>query len=75
MLGKLTNREQKRFDERLQIFKANKNNPLLRDHQLHGPYAGYRSINIGGDLRAIYKFLPPEKFIFIGIGTHDKLYS
>ena len=67
--------EKDRFRARIKLFQENRHNPLLHDHQLHGKYAGYRSINIGGDLRAIYKLIPPETAVFVAIDTHTKLYD
>ncbi|MEK7583101.1 MAG: type II toxin-antitoxin system mRNA interferase toxin, RelE/StbE family [Patescibacteria group bacterium] len=74
-INKLTTGEQDRFDDQLRIFKIDSHSKLLRDHKLHGTYAGYRSINIGGDLRAIYKLLPPDTAVFVAIDTHTKLYD
>ena len=74
-IHKLTTSEQSRFDDRLRIFKRDSHNPLLHDHKLHGTYEGYRSINIGGNLRAIYKLIPPDTAIFVAIDTHTKLYD
>ncbi len=67
--------EKNRFKTRLKLFRENRHHPLLHDHELHGKYAGYRSINIGGDLRAIYKFVPPNTAVFVTIDTHTKLYD
>ena len=38
-------------------------------------FTGYRSINITGDLRAVYKFINEEECIFVIIDTHSNLYS
>ncbi len=50
-------------------------NPLLNNHQLQGEYKGCRSINITGDIRAIYRVIEQDTFYFIAIGTHSQLYS
>lgn len=72
---KLKKSEQERFDNRLRIFLESQFHPILKNHPLHGKYDGYRSINVGGDLRAIYE--TPEKGVayFIALDTHNKLYS
>ncbi|MBI5220684.1 MAG: type II toxin-antitoxin system mRNA interferase toxin, RelE/StbE family [Candidatus Liptonbacteria bacterium] len=67
--------EKTRFRERLRLFSADPFDPILNNHPLAGRYGGYRSINIGGDLRAIYKHLPGEICIFVTIGTHHQLYG
>jgi addiction module RelE/StbE family toxin len=71
---KMPQKIRERFIERLQVFK---NNPMafeLHNHALHGEYHGYRSINVTGDLRAVYEIREMEiKFLFID--THSNLYS
>jgi len=47
----------------------------LNNHPLKGKYADCRSINIGGDLRAVYKYTDENSCVFIKIGTHSELYS
>lgn len=64
----------KKFRQRLSFFIKNKDNVLLRNHELKGEWVGYRSINITGDWRAIYE----EKngvVIFVALGTHSQLYG
>ena len=67
--------EKKRFKERLYIFKRDEFNSVLNNHPLRGTYKGYRSINITGDLRAIYKMIARDVFLFVAIDTHHNLYS
>lgn len=57
------------------LFERDPFNPLLNNHALHGKYMGYRSIDITGDIRAIYKFLNKDAVLFVEIGTHSKLYK
>lgn len=47
--------------------------PLLNNHPLYGKWEGCWSINVTGDIRAIYK---TEGFIaiFLEIGSHGQLY-
>ncbi len=42
---------------------------------LHGPFEGYWSINISGNIRAIYKADDNNEIVFIRIGTHSELYK
>jgi len=72
---KLRAGEQRRFKERRDLFMIDPYHPLLNNHPLRGKYEGYRSINIGGDLRAIYKRLNQETVLFVEIGPHHELYS
>ena len=72
---KLKKNEQERFDSRLKIFLDNAFHPVLKNHPLHGRYNGCRSINIGGDLRAVYEIADNDTAYFLVLDTHSKLYS
>jgi len=72
---KLKTAEQERFLQRLGIYLKNPHSPLLHDHLLTGKWKNYRSINVGGDLRAIYKVIEKGLIQFVAIGTHDQLYK
>jgi mRNA-degrading endonuclease YafQ of YafQ-DinJ toxin-antitoxin module len=37
-------------------------------------YAGFRSIDVAEDWRALYR-REPERIIFVEIGTHEQLYG
>lgn len=72
---KLPEKFQRRFNERLLIFLENSSHPLLRVHPLKGKYAGYWSMNISGDLRAIYLMREEDIIIFALIDSHSNLYG
>ncbi len=63
------------FDEKLQIFMLDKFDARLNNHQLSGKLKGLRSINVGGDWRALFEELPNGDVIFRVIGTHSQLYK
>lgn len=69
----LTVREQ--FANRLKLFIEDPTHPQLRIHPLKGKYAGYWSMNINGDVRAIYCQPEDTLIIFALIGTHSELYG
>ncbi len=46
----------------------------LNNHKLHGRWSKYRSINITGNIRAIY-IKDGDIARFIDIGSHSELYS
>ena len=71
---RLSQRNQRQFDERLELFTQNPFDSLLNNHSLGGKYKNCRSINITGDLRAIYT-TNKNLVIFLEIGTHSKLYD
>jgi len=64
---KLSQKLQNKFIERLEIFKDYQSHPQLNHHLLHHPYEGCRSINVSGDIRAIYE-IKGNDIIFIRIG-------
>jgi len=72
---KLTKREQEKVKERLELFFENPFDPRLNNHHLRGKYTDYRSINITGNLRAVYKFISEEECIFVAVDSHSNLYS
>lgn len=72
---KLRPGEKKKTQERLELFLENPFDSLLNNHSLRGKYTDYRSISIGGDLRAIYKYLSDNEAIFVAVDTHSNLYS
>lgn len=71
----LNNNQKKKIQERLELFLDNQFHQIFNNHSLKGKYSDYRSINIGGDLRAIYKLTINDECIFVEIGTHNQLYS
>jgi len=73
--SKLTRRDQKKFQQRLLLFEKDSDNPLLNNHQLKGQQEGYFSINVTGDLRALYRPVKKDTIFFITIDTHSNLYS
>lgn len=71
---KLPENMRQKFKLRLVLFVSDPFNPELNNHALSGKYVGRRSINITGDLRAIYE-IKNECIHFLLIGTHSELYS
>jgi len=62
-----------KFKERLELFSEDEFSSVLNNHPLKGGFAGYRSINITGDIRAIYK-KTDTAVIFVALDSHGKLY-
>lgn len=61
------------FKKRRRLFQENPFDPQLRNHALSGRYHGFRSINITGDWRALYR-AKGKLVIFEALGTHSQLY-
>jgi addiction module RelE/StbE family toxin len=71
---KLNDKVKTAFRNRATIFVNNPFDARLRNHALKGKYLGYRSIDITGDVRALYKLKNNKVTIFGFIGTHSQLY-
>ncbi|MFA6376560.1 MAG: type II toxin-antitoxin system mRNA interferase toxin, RelE/StbE family [Candidatus Paceibacterota bacterium] len=71
---KLPDNLREKFDHCLMIFIQDPFDQGLNNHALRGKYSGCRSIDITGDLRAIYE-VSGENVNFTLIGTHSELYS
>ncbi len=65
---------QVQFYEKLVIFEIDQFAQILNNHSVHYPYEGCRSINITGDVRALYE-ITDNTVIFIHIGSHSELYK
>lgn len=71
---KLRSSEKEKFKARRNIFLVDPFNPVLNNHALSGKFEGYRSINITGDLRAVYTLIDNDTALFVTLGTHSQLY-
>jgi len=60
---------------KLGIFLNNTYERSLNNHSLGGEYKGYRSINITGDIRIIYKEIDKDVAYLVEIGSHSELYK
>ncbi len=72
--GRLPATDKEYFKQRVELFSANPFDKVLRNHGLRGKYLGYRSIDIKGDLRALYYVEGDTVYIFAFIGSHPQLY-
>ncbi len=72
--AKLDTKIQRKCDTRIEDFKLNPRSPHLHMHALNGKYSEYYSINITGDMRALFKILDNKIYLFNIIGTHSQLY-
>jgi len=66
---------QERCKDRLALFAREPFHPTLRNHALEGKLAHYRSINITGNLRAVYDPIDETTARFFAFGTHSELYE
>jgi len=73
-LQKAPQKVQTAFYTHLALFQEDPFQPSLNNHALKGVYLGYRSIDVTGDWRAIYKVVSDDQVIFSFLGTHSYLY-
>ncbi len=63
-----------KLNDRLRLFGKDEFDPALNNHALKGKWMGYRSINVTGDMRAVFK-RDLESAFFVAIDTHSNLYG
>lgn len=72
---KLPKKIQDQFDEKIRLFAVDPTLPALKVHPLKGNFAGYWSMNVNGDVRALYVMDGDSIVIFALIGTYSQLYG
>jgi len=70
---KLPPKIKEKLESRLRLFTKDEFNPILNNHALKGKYTGYRSMNVTGDIRAIFR-KEARDAIFVAIDSHSNLY-
>jgi addiction module RelE/StbE family toxin len=73
--SKLNPKLRQQFKDRQRLWLTDPYNPQLHLHMLSGEYSGLYSINITGDIRALYEKIGDSYVIFGFIGTHSQLYG
>lgn len=66
------------FQKRVALFLKDPYDPQLRNHALTGSLQRYRSINITGDWRALFRLVDRKEkavLFFDALGTHSELYG
>ena len=71
---KLPPKTREHFQERLVLFLEDKNNPQLHIHKLSGKYDGLWSMNVTGNVRAVFDAYYKNAIIFVAVGSHSELY-
>lgn len=59
----------------LQQFVEDPHDPTLRNHRLSGKWADHFSVNVTGDIRAVYVFIKDDIVHFVAVGSHSELYG
>ena len=68
---KLPAAQKNKFYSRLTLFEKDEFSPILNNHALIGRYQGFRSINISGDLRAIFR-REKDSVLFVALDKDRK---
>lgn len=71
---RLSSKIKTKLKQRLLSFEKDEFNPILNNHLLKGNYKGYRSINVTGDIRAVFE-ISGDKRIFVDVDSHSNLYK
>jgi len=74
-LKSLPKKHQEQFFKRLDIFFQTPRHIILNNHKLSGKLKDMRSINVTGDIRAIYEQIDKNTVLFLTIANHNKLYG
>lgn len=72
---KLPKRTREQFKKRLALFWEDDQHTKLHVHKLAGVYDGLWSMNIGGNIRAVFDRSFDDFVLFVAIGSHSELYS
>ena len=59
----------------LQKFVNDPNDPTLRNHRLSGKWNRHFSIDVTGDIRAVYVYIEDDIVHFVALGSHSELYG
>ncbi len=72
---KLPKKVKEKFSERVVLLLENPENKLLNVHELKGKLKNHYSMNVTGDVRAIFAIIDNQIYFFLLIGTHAELYE
>ena len=73
--SKLSQKIKQKTLERVSLFEIDAFADELNNHPLNGRWAGYRSVNITGNYRLVFKEIQIGSYYFVAIGTHSQLYK
>ena len=59
----------------LERFVADPKDPTLKSHRLSGKWSNHFSINVTGDVRAVYVYIENDVVHFVAVGSHGELYG
>jgi addiction module RelE/StbE family toxin len=72
---KLPATDRAQFEKWLCLWQQDQTLQVLNVHKLKGGLRGFYSMNVRGDLRALYRYEGETIVLFDFIGTHSQLYG
>lgn len=66
---------QREFSKRIELFLADNRNPMLNIHKLSGNLKDLWSFNVSGDIRVVFDSNYRNEVLLVAIGSHSELYS
>jgi addiction module RelE/StbE family toxin len=72
---KLQPKLQQKTKNAISLWSVNPTDDSLRLHQLSGKLKRFYSIDITGDVRALYEVIDDEIYLYQMVGTHSQLYG
>lgn len=72
---KLSPKLQQKTKASITLWARTPNDESLRLHKLSGKMSRFYSIDITGDLRALYEKVGDEVYLYQMVGTHSQLYD
>lgn len=72
---KLPPKIRQKTKERIKLWASNPHDVSLRLHKLSGKMSRFYSINITGDVRALYEIIDTQVYLYHMIGSHSQLYQ
>ena len=73
--GRLSPKLQQKTKNAISLWDDNSKDESLRLHRLSGKMKRFYSIDITGDVRALYEVIDKEVYLFQMVGTHGQLYG
>ncbi len=71
---KLSEKQKRLFEMRINLMMTDPHHPLLRVHRLKGKMQGQYSFSLGGDLRVIFLWPEENRIVLHRVGTHNQVY-
>ena len=72
---KLSPKLKQQTKSQISLWQDSPHDKSLRAHRLSGKMSRFYSINITGDVRALYEVIDGEIYLYQMIGTHSQLYG